>query len=50
MFFRLQKNKAPLYLGRKIFKLKVKRKLYHLYFTREVSPGCVLEVWHRRGL
>jgi hypothetical protein len=27
--------------------LTEKRKLYQLDFSREVSPGCVLEVWHR---
>lgn len=31
-----------------IDELTEKRKLYRLDFSREVSPGCVLEVWHRR--
>lgn len=30
-----------------IIELTEKRKLYRLDFSREVSPGCVLEVWHK---
>ena len=30
-----------------IIELTEKRKLYQLDFSGEVSPGCVLEVWHR---
>jgi len=32
-----------------IDELTEKRKSYWLDFRREVSPGCVLEVWHRRA-
>jgi hypothetical protein len=35
-------------IQRVIDELTEKRKLYWLDFSREVSPGCVLEVWHRR--
>lgn len=30
-----------------IIELTEKRKLYRLDYSREVSPGCVLEVWHK---
>lgn len=30
-----------------IRELTERRNLYRLYFAHEVSPGCVLEVWHR---
>ena len=50
---RLFRNGKPLGqrdIQRAIDELTTKRKLYRLDFLREVSPGCVLEVWHRRGL
>jgi hypothetical protein len=31
-----------------IIELTEQRKLYQLAFAREVSPGCVLELWHKR--
>ena len=31
-----------------IIELTEQRKLYQLGFSREVSPGCVLDVWHKR--
>lgn len=33
-----------------IMELTEQRKLYQLDFAREVSPGCVLEVWHKKIL
>ena len=33
-----------------IAELTEKRKLYRLDLSREVSPGCVLEVWYRQAL
>jgi len=32
-----------------IIELTEKRGLYKLDFSREVSPGCMLEVWHRQS-
>ena len=48
---RLFRNGKP--LGQRdiqsaIAELTEKRNLYRLDLSREVSPGCVLEVWHRR--
>jgi hypothetical protein len=48
---RLFRNGKPLGqrdIQRAIDELTVKRKLYRLDFSREVSPRCVLEVWHKR--
>jgi hypothetical protein len=32
-----------------IWELTERRKLYQLDFAREISPGCILEVWHFRS-
>lgn len=39
-------------LGQRNIQVAIKRlteqnNLYKLYFSREVSPGCILEVWHK---